>query len=94
MSQNSGYIRLDADKIAPSLSYDFYKVSSKGPSINPWYDRPLTIREGARLFGLTDDFIWSNNLHRKEVAMMIYESFYPKISELLAQKIRKLIKKE
>ena len=94
LSQNSGYIRLDADKIAPSLSYDFYKVSSKGPSINPWYDRPLTIREGARLFGLTDDFIWSNNLHRKEVAMMIYESFYPKISELLAQKIRKLIKKE
>ena len=93
LSQNSGYVRLDANEMAPSLSYNFYKVSSKAPSINPWYDRPLTIREGARLFGLTDDFTWDLSLKNKDVGMMIYNSFYPVISRLMSKKIVKLIKK-
>lgn len=91
--QSQGYIRLDADKLAPSLSYDFYRVSGKGPSINPWFDRPLTIREGARLFGLTDDFAWDYSLKNRDVAMMIYESFPPVISELMSRKIARFIKK-
>ena len=92
LNLRTGYIRLEADKMAPSLLSDFYNVSSKGPSVNPWYNRPLTIREGARLFGLTDDFVWDFKLHRKEVAMMIYEAFPPVISQLLAHKIKKVIK--
>lgn len=93
LSKGSGYVRLDGDNLAyPSLSYDFYNVSSKGSSINPWYDRPLTIREGARLFGLSDDFIWADNVSKKDVGMMIYESFPPVVSNLMARKIAKLIK--
>lgn len=94
ISQSSGYIRLDENNLAQPLLYDFYNFSSKGPSINPWYDRALTIREGARLFGLSDDFIWDNTLSKKEVALMIYESFPPVISKLMGKKIAKFIKKE
>lgn len=93
LTQKNGYIRLNANEMAiPSLYYDFYNVSSKGSSINPWYDRPLTIREGARLFGLTDDFVWDRHLSKKDVGMMIYNSFPPVISKLMANKISKLIK--
>lgn len=92
LSQTQGYVRLDANKIAKPLSYTFYRVSGKGPSIHPYYDRPLTIREGARLFGLTDDFAWDYSLQKKDVAMMIYESFPPFISKLMGYKISKLIK--
>ena len=94
ISQSSGYIRLDENNLSQPLLYDFYNFSSKGPSINPWYDRALTIREGARLFGLTDDFIWDNTLSKKDVALMIYNSFPPVISKLMGKKIAKFIKKE
>ena len=94
ISQSSGYIRLDENNLSQPLLYDFYNFSSKGPSINPWYDRALTIREGARLFGLTDDFTWNNTLSKKEVALMIYDSFPPIISKLMGKKIAKFIKKE
>lgn len=94
LAQSSGYIRLNPNDLAsPSLLYNFYNVSSRGPSINPWYDRPLTIREGARLFGLTDDFTWDLGLSKKDVGLMIYESFSPMVSKLMAHKISVLIKK-
>ena len=94
LSQKNGYIRLDGKKmVSPILSYDFYNCSSKGPSINPWNDRPLTIREGARLFGLTDDFDWDKKLKKNEVAMMIYESFPSVISKLMSKKVYNFIKK-
>lgn len=86
-----GYIRLDENKIAPSLSYNFYTPSSSGPSIHPLFDRPLTIREGARLFGLSDDFIWHYKLSNLDVGVMIKNSFPPLISKLLANKIRKYL---
>ena len=49
LSQISGYIRLRENEVSKDLGVDFYKVSSRYPSIHPWYDRPLTIREGAYL---------------------------------------------
>jgi len=91
--QKTGYFRLDMNKLSGQLLYDFYNVSSKGPSIHPLYDRPLTIREGARLCGLTDDFTWDSKLSKKQVASMIYNSFPPFISSLIAKKVAKLIKK-
>ena len=94
LTQKTGYFRLDENRLSNQLLYDFYNVSSKGPSINPWYDRPLTIREGARLHGLTDDFTWNTKLNKKEVATMIYNSFPPFISSLIGKKIAKLIKRE
>lgn len=92
ISQNHGYIRLDCDSMAPTLYNDFYKLSGKCPSIHPYYDRPLTIREGARLFGLTDDFIWDSKLKKWDIADMIYNSFPPVISKLMANKIKRVIK--
>lgn len=89
----TGYIRLDGENLSAPLLNDFYIASSKSPSIHPWYDRPLTIREGARLFGLTDDFTWDSKLTKREVSMMIYESFPPAISQLMGRKIAKIIKK-
>ena len=94
VSQSVGYIRCDGDKFSPSLTYNFYLTSSKGPSVHPWFDRPFTIREGARLFGLSDDFDWDVNLKKKDVAMMIYESFSPIVSKLMSNKISKLIRNE
>lgn len=92
VSQSNGYNRLMSDKIVSHLSNDFYTVSSGFPSIHPWYDRPLTIREGARLFGLTDDFNWDSRLKNKEVASMIYNGFYPVVSKLIGFKLYKLLK--
>ena len=93
VSKNRGYVRLAWDKTAPSLSHDFYKTSSKSPSIHPLFNRPLTIREGARLFGLSDDFIWDNKLKNMDVALMIYNSFSPFISKFFAEKLVYLLKK-
>ena len=93
LSQSQGYVRLDTNRLVKTLSYDFYKLSGKGPSIHPFYNRPLTIREGARLFGLTDDFAWDYSLKNKDVAMMIYDSFPPFISKLIGYKFYSIIKK-
>lgn len=92
VSQTQGYNRLLPDKEFSHLNNDFYTVSSNFPSIHPWYDRPLTIREGARLFGLTDDFDWDLKLKNKTVASMICDSFYPALSRLLGLKIYKILK--
>lgn len=91
-TRNYKGIRVLSDKLSRPLSYDFYNSSSNAPSIHPYYNRPLTIREGARLFGLTDDFDWDRSLSKREVAMMIYNSFPPFISKLMANKIKKAIK--
>ncbi len=92
VSQSHGYIRLLPDKVFSHLNYDFYTVSSNFPSINPWYDRPLTIREGARLYGLSDDFDWDSRLKNKVVASMICDSFYPIISRLMGLKLYSMLK--
>lgn len=92
VSVSQGYNRLENDKVFSHLGSDFYTVSSSFPSIHPYYDRPLTIREGARLFGLTDDFDWDNRLKNKVVASMIYDSFYPVLSTLMGLRLYKMLK--
>lgn len=94
ISQKNGYNRLEMSFIDTHLYSDFYTVSSRYPSIHPLYDRPLTIREGARLFGLSDDFDWDGTVVKKKaVAKMIYESFYPKLSEMIGKQFYGLIKR-
>ena len=66
-------------------------VTSTGPCIHPYYDRPITIREGARLFGLSDEFTWNPKMSKKNVALMIYESFTPLVSNIIAQKLYKIM---
>ena len=94
LTQNKGFSRLKNDSMVSLLSPMFYRVSDRGPSIHPYYDRPLTIREGARLFGLSDDFDWDDGLSKKEVGLMIYESFSPFVSKYLALNVLRLFDKK
>ena len=77
VSLTSGYIRLRGDKPCIDLGSDFYKVSSSSPSIHPYYDRPLTLREGAVLSGLPLEYDWGNKLKKQDVAKMIHKSVSP-----------------
>lgn len=88
-SKNIKYYRLPEDTVSRPISNDFYKNT-----LHPFYDRPLTIREGAVLFGLTNDFDWETKLSKNEVSRMIYNSFPPLISKLMANRIKKIIKNE
>lgn len=84
VSVTSGYIRLRPDLPAPYLGLDFYKVSSSGPSIHPVHDRPLTLREGARLSGLLNQYTWPRNAKKRDVAKQIDLS----VSPILGMKIK------
>lgn len=93
VSQKKGYNRLGVGFLDKHLHHDFYTVSSSYPSIHPLYDRPLTIREGARLFGLSDNFTWDKNvINKNRVAHLIYDSFYPDLSELVGQSLVSVLK--
>lgn len=86
-----GYVRLVKDKIAPTLSNEFYRVTSRSPTIHPVENRPLTIREGARLHGLDDKFDWDKSMSKKEVARMIHSSTSPIIGYHIAKSIFSLM---
>lgn len=77
LTQKTGYNRPKFNKICPPLFTDFYTTSSKWASIHPIKNRPFTIREGARLFGLPDTFVWNSKLSNKEVANLIFNSTSP-----------------
>lgn len=91
LDKNKGYYRLNKDKFSKPLDKIFYLVTSTGPCIHPYYDRPITIREGARLFGLSDEFTWDSKISKKKVALMIYESFTPLVSNIIARKLYKIM---
>lgn len=86
-----GYVRLRGDSIAPALYNDFYKVNSASPSIHPYEDRPLTLREGCRLFGLDDAFVFPDKFSNPVVCNMIYNSISPRIGYYFADAIMKLL---
>ena len=94
VTQNQGYKRVVWDKIMDiKLDSKFYGVSSDSYCIHPLYDRPLTIREGARLYGLHNGYDWDSSVSKKDVATMICNSFYPKLAGLIGQKIKSQIQK-
>ena len=73
------------NKISPVLYSDFYLVSSAKASIHPVMNRPFTIREGARLFGLPDTYVWNSDLPKKAVANMIYNSISPIFGNVICE---------
>lgn len=85
LTQVSGYIRPKYNKICPTLYFDYYLTSSSKASIHPVQHRPFTIREGARLFGLPDTFVWNTSLSKKKVAGMIYNSVSPIYGRVVAE---------
>lgn len=84
VSVTSGYIRLNPNMPAPNLGTEFYKVSASTPSIHPVYDRPLTLREGARLSGLLNEYTWDPKTKKSDVAKQIELS----VSPIIGNKIR------
>lgn len=86
-----GYVRLKGDSTAPALYNDFYKVMSASPSIHPYEDRPLTLREGCRLFGLDDTFVFPGKFSNPVVGDMIYNSVPPRIGYYFADAIMNLL---
>lgn len=82
--QSKGYNILQNDKIADALDEHFYLASSKKYSIHPKFDRPLTIREGCRIFGLPDQLSFDLKTPKKSIARMLYKSVSPFIGEILA----------
>lgn len=86
-----GYVRLKGDSIAPALYNDFYKTTSASPSIHPYEDRPLTLREGCRLFGLDDTFVFPDKFSNPVVGDMIYNSISPRIGYYFADAIMSLL---
>ena len=89
LNKNKGYLRFEGDKFSKSLDKKFYLTTSTGPCIQPYYDRPITIREGARLFGLGDEFDWESKISKSKVALMITESFTPIVSKKIAEDLLK-----
>lgn len=85
LTQKTGYIRPKYHKICPNLDFEFYKLSSKRASLHPIVNRPFTIREGARLFGLPDTYVWNNNLKKHEIALMIYNSISPIFGKVIIE---------
>ena len=82
ISQVSGYYRMRPDVPCNPLHHDFYRVSSRGPSIHPIEDRPLTILEGAYLSGIYMN-LWEQNVNKKIAGDMISRAMAPSVSWIL-----------
>ena len=85
LTQQTGYIRPKYHKVCPNLDFEFYRLSSKKASLHPVMNRPFTIREGARLFGLPDTYVWNTELKNREVALMIYNAISPIFGRVIAE---------
>ena len=78
----SNWIKLDQDDISPT-------VMGKSRFIHPAEDRPLTIREHARLLSFPDSFIFTGST--EEMFNQIGESVPPVVAREIALKIKNQI---
>lgn len=88
----TGYHRLPHDSPAPLFYEDYMSVSSKGCSIHPYENRPLTVREACRLFGLTDSTDFDARLPLKSIFNCIYNSFSPLFGYAVGGVLSKILK--
>jgi DNA (cytosine-5)-methyltransferase 1 len=76
------YGRLAPDAPAGTITARFDSFT-RGRFAHPYADRNLTMREGARLQGFPDDFIFMGN--REEVAAQIGNAVPPPVAEAVAR---------
>jgi len=81
---SSCYSRLDADEPSTTLTVNFVHPASNR-CIHPTQDRALTPREGARLQGFDDDFIFCGS--RTQIVKQIGEAVPPLLGASIAQSI-------
>ena len=85
VEEKKTWIRLDPDK--PSDT-----IMGKSRFIHPFEDRPLTVREHARLMTFPDSFIFSNKI---DVAFnQVGEAVPPLIARHISKKLKELLRKK
>jgi DNA (cytosine-5)-methyltransferase 1 len=75
--------RLWWDRPAFTLRTEFYKPE-KGRYLHPTEDRSITIREGARIMSLPDDFVLPPEQSWPEIAKQIGNAVPPLLAEAIA----------
>lgn len=81
---SSCYSRLEADKPSVTLTVNFTNPSSN-KCIHPIQNRALTPREGARLQGFPDNFLFSGS--KTQIVKQIGNAVPPILSKKIAQKL-------
>ena len=85
VEEKKTWIRLDPDK--PSDT-----IMGKSRFIHPFEDRPLTVREHARVMTFPDSFIFSNKI---DVAFnQVGEAVPPLIARHISKKLKELLRKK
>jgi DNA (cytosine-5)-methyltransferase 1 len=78
--------RLWSDRPAVTLRTEFYKPE-KGRYLHPRQDRPITIREGARLMSFPSDFVFPEHLSMTSVGRQIGNAVPPRLAFAIAKAI-------
>jgi DNA (cytosine-5)-methyltransferase 1 len=78
--------RLWGDRPATTIRTEFYKPE-KGRYLHPTEDRPITVREAARLMSFPDDFALLEDQPMTSVARQIGNAVPPLIAQRLAEAI-------
>jgi DNA (cytosine-5)-methyltransferase 1 len=81
---STSYSRLDADEPSVTLTVNFVHPSSNR-CIHPIQDRALTPREGARLQGFDDSFIFHGS--RTQIVKQIGNAVPPLLGRVIAEAI-------
>ena len=79
---STSYSRLDADKPSVTLTVNFVHPASN-KCIHPYQDRALTLREGARLQGFPDRFVFCGN--RAHLAKQIGNAVPPVLGRVIGE---------
>ncbi|MXW42488.1 MAG: DNA cytosine methyltransferase [Acidimicrobiia bacterium] len=81
---SSSYSRLDPDSPAVTLTVNFVHPASN-KCIHPFQNRALTVREGARLQSLDDDFRFAGS--RTQIAKQIGNAVPPLLGQAIAESV-------
>jgi DNA (cytosine-5)-methyltransferase 1 len=75
------------DRPAPTIRTEFYKPE-KGRYLHPEEDRPITVREAARIQSFPDDFLFPEYQRMVSVARQIGNAVPPLLAKALATAVR------
>ncbi|MFK4765105.1 DNA cytosine methyltransferase [Desulfobaculum sp. SPO524] len=78
------------DRPSPTIRTEFFKPE-KGRYLHPAQDRPITHREGARLMGFPDDFVFEGS--KIEIAKQIGNAVPPRLAGAVARCLFDMLKK-
>jgi DNA (cytosine-5)-methyltransferase 1 len=84
--------RLWWNRPSVTIRTEFYKPE-KGRYLHPQANRPITLREGARLQSFPDDFTWPEDQTMGHVARQIGNAVPPQLAQVIAQGLRESLAK-